>query len=95
MLPALHGRRDAGDLRPDHEGLRAGAPVLGGGEVIAAEVKEVVDMVVGREEPLHLAGRFVALHLPLSCRVGSAPARRARRRSGRPPATASASHRRW
>ena len=45
----------ARDLGPDHAGLRAGGSVLGGGEVIAAEIKEVVDMVVSREKPLCLA----------------------------------------
>jgi hypothetical protein len=34
--------------------------------VIAAEVKQVVDLIVGREEALGLAGRLEALHLPLS-----------------------------
>jgi hypothetical protein len=34
--------------------------------VIAAEVKEVVDRVVRREEALRLSRRFEALHLPLA-----------------------------
>jgi hypothetical protein len=50
------GSFGAGDLGPDREGLLACGPVLGGGDVIAAEVEEVVDLVVGREKPLRLAG---------------------------------------
>jgi hypothetical protein len=34
--------------------------------VLAAERKEVVDLVMSREEPLCLAGRFEPLHLPLA-----------------------------
>ena len=44
------------DLGPDREGLRPDGSVLAGGEVIAVEMEEVVDLVVGREEPLRLAG---------------------------------------
>jgi hypothetical protein len=40
--------------------------VLGGRNVIAAEVEQVVDLIVGREEALRLAGRFELFHLPLS-----------------------------
>src|SRR4051794_5610277 len=50
------GSLDARDLSPDREGLRADRSVLAGGEVIAVEMKEVVDLVVGREEALRLAG---------------------------------------
>src|SRR4051794_19775473 len=46
----------ASDLGPHREGLRAGGSVLDGRKVIAVEVEEVVDLVVGREEPLRLAG---------------------------------------
>src|SRR5215468_9827334 len=34
--------------------------------MVAAEMEEVVDLIVGGEEPLCLAGRFELLHLPLS-----------------------------
>ena len=44
------------DLGPDREGLRPDGSVLAGGEVIAVEMEEVIDLVVGREEPLRLAG---------------------------------------
>jgi hypothetical protein len=40
--------------------------VLGGSDMIAAEMEQVIDLIVGREEPLRLAGRFELLHLPLS-----------------------------
>ena len=40
--------------------------MLGSSDVIAAEMEEVVDLIVGGEEPLRLAGRFELLHLPLS-----------------------------
>jgi hypothetical protein len=40
--------------------------VLGGSEMIAAEMEEVVDLIASREESLRLAGRFELLHLPLS-----------------------------
>src|SRR3954462_7233613 len=50
------GSLDARDLSPDREGLRADGSVLAGGGVIAVEIKEVVDLVVGGEEPLRLAG---------------------------------------
>jgi hypothetical protein len=36
-----------------------------GGKVIAAEVKEVVDLIMGGEETLSLPGRLEPLHLPL------------------------------
>jgi hypothetical protein len=36
--------------------LRACGSVLGGGGMIATEVEEVVDLIVGREEPLYVAG---------------------------------------
>ena len=61
----------AADFRPDVEALRPGSSVLGGSDVIAAGVEQVVDLIVGREEALRLAGRFELLHLPLSsaCRL--------------------------
>jgi hypothetical protein len=43
-----------------------GGAVLGGGDVIAAERKEVVDLIMGRKKPLRLAGGFEPLHLPLA-----------------------------
>src|SRR4051812_47810511 len=53
------------------EGLRAGGSVRGGGDVLAAERKEVVDLIMGREEPLCLAGGLEPLHLPFAspCRL--------------------------
>ena len=45
--------------------------MLCGSDVTAAEVEEVIDLIVGREEALRLTGRFELLHLPLSsaCRL--------------------------
>jgi hypothetical protein len=34
--------------------------------MIAAEVEQVINLIVGGEEALRLAGRFELLHLPLS-----------------------------
>src|SRR5215217_4688341 len=45
-----------GDLGPGLEGLGPGGSILRGGEVIAAEVEEVVGLIVGREETLGLSG---------------------------------------
>ena len=45
--------------------------MLSGSDMIAAEVEQVINLVVGGEEALRLAGRFKLLHLPLSsaCRL--------------------------
>src|SRR3954451_7624511 len=40
--------------------------ILAGGDVVATEMKEVVDLVVGGEEALRLAGCFEPLYLPLA-----------------------------
>src|SRR5690349_18440878 len=37
----------ATDFRPDLECLDPGSPVLGGSDVVAAEMEEVVDLIVG------------------------------------------------
>jgi hypothetical protein len=44
------------DFGPDFEFLGPGCSVLGGSDMIAAEMEEVVDLIVGGEEPLRLAG---------------------------------------
>ena len=54
------------DFGPYLEFLGPGSSVLGGTDMIAAEMEEVIDLIVGREEPLRLAGGFELLHLPLS-----------------------------
>ena len=46
---------NASDLGPGLEGLGPGGSILGGGAVIAAEMKEIVDPVMGGEEALRLA----------------------------------------
>ena len=56
MLPILRGSRNTSDLGPGREGLGSCGSILDGSDVIAAEREEVVDLVVGREEPLRLAG---------------------------------------
>ena len=62
---------DAGDLGSNLEGLAAGGSILGGRHLVAAEMEEVADPVVGGEEALCLARRLETLHLPLSpsCRL--------------------------
>ncbi len=47
---------NAGDLGPNLKGLNPGGSILGGGHLMAAEVEEVVDLAMGGEETLRLAG---------------------------------------
>jgi len=51
LCPSGH----AGDLGPGLKGLGSGGSILAGRAVIAAEVEQVVDLIVGREEALGLA----------------------------------------
>src|SRR5690349_25119028 len=51
---------------PRLEGLGPGGAVLGSRHAVAGQEKEVVDLVVGGEEPLRLSGRLEALHLAFS-----------------------------
>ena len=48
----------AGDFGPDLESLALASSVLGSSDVIAAEMEEVVDLIMGRQEALRLAGGF-------------------------------------
>src|SRR5215207_9365698 len=59
------------DVRPRPERTRPRGAVLAGRDVVAAEMEEIADLVVGGEEALCLAGRLEALHLPFSspCRL--------------------------
>src|SRR4051794_17570988 len=66
MLPALPGRRGTRDRGPKLESPGPCGSVVDGGKVLAAERKEVVDLIMGREEPLRLTGRFEPLHLPFA-----------------------------
>ena len=50
LCPSGH----AGDRGPGLKGLGPGGSVLGGGAVIAAEMEEIVDLIVGGEEALGL-----------------------------------------
>ena len=54
--PWLCRSGDAGDLGPNPEGLGAVGPILGGRHLVAAEVEEAVNPVVGGEEALGMAG---------------------------------------
>src|SRR3954447_25971362 len=65
LCPSLCPSGHAGDRGPGLEGLGSGGSILDGGAVIAAEVEQVVDLIVSGEEALGLAGRLEALHLPL------------------------------
>ena len=47
---------NAGDVGPGLEGLGPGGSVMGGGEVVATEVEEVVGSVVGGEEAPRVPG---------------------------------------
>src|SRR4051812_17786516 len=62
LCPSGH----AGDLGPGLKGLGPGGSILDGGAVIAAEVEEIVDLIVSGEEALGLARRLEPLHLPFS-----------------------------
>ena len=46
----------AGNLSPDLKGTGPGGSILGGGAVIAAEIKQVIDLIMSGEEALGLAG---------------------------------------
>ena len=59
LCPSGH----AGDLGPGLEGLGPGGSIRVGGAVIAAEVEEIVDLIVSGEEALSLAGRLEPLPL--------------------------------
>ncbi len=54
------------DVCPRPECTRPRGAVLAGGDAVAAEMKEIADLVVGGEEALRLAWRLEALHLPFS-----------------------------
>ena len=43
----LYRNGNAADFRPDAECLRPGGSVLGGSDVIAAEMKQAIDLIVG------------------------------------------------
>src|SRR3712207_3381428 len=59
------------DVCPHLERTRPRGAVLARGEVVAAEMEEIADLVVGGEEALCLPGRLEPLHLPFSspCRL--------------------------
>jgi hypothetical protein len=57
---------NAADFCPDVESLAPGSSELGGSDMIPTDIKQVVDLIVGRQKALRLADRFELLHLPLS-----------------------------
>ena len=61
---------DAADLGPYVKGLCPEGSIPGGRNVAAAEMEEIVDLVVGEEEALCLAGQLEPLHLPFSSARG-------------------------
>ena len=52
LCPSSH----AGDLSPSLEGLGSGGSIPGSGDVVAAEVEEVGNLIVSGEEALNLTG---------------------------------------
>lgn len=56
--PWLRRGGDAGHPGPNLKGLDPGNSILGGWNMVAAEVEEVADPVVGGQEALRLAGRL-------------------------------------
>jgi hypothetical protein len=54
--PRLYRSGHAGDLRPGLKGLGPSGSILAGRDVVAVEMKEVVDLVVSGEEASSLAG---------------------------------------
>ena len=59
-------RSNPADIGPYLERMRPCGAVLAGGDAVAAEVEEVVDLVMGGEEALCLPRRLEPLHLPFS-----------------------------
>ena len=54
---------DTADFGPELELLRPSSSELGGSDMIATEIRQVVDLIVGGQKALRLAGRFELLHL--------------------------------
>src|SRR5215218_9515450 len=71
MLRTMRARTSGCRGNPADVGPRLERPlpcgsILAGGDVVAAEVEEVADLLVGGEEALCLPGRLEALHLAFS-----------------------------
>jgi hypothetical protein len=72
MLEQSSGRgSNLADISPHLEHTCPYGSRRAGGDVVAAEMEEIADLIVGREEPLCLPRRLEALHLPFSssCRL--------------------------
>src|SRR3954467_13111519 len=67
--PGWHGSSSCGsnsaDVDPHLKRTSPCSSILAGRDVVAAEMEEVVDLVVGGEEALGLPGRLEPLHLSL------------------------------
>ena len=57
---------DAGDVAPNLEGTVTGGTVIVGGQEVATELEEVVDLAVAGKEPLDVPPRLKSLHPPFS-----------------------------
>src|SRR4051812_694368 len=62
----LRSTGDAGNIAPSLEGTGTGGTVIVGGQEVATELEEVVDLAVAGEEPLGVARRLEPLHVPFS-----------------------------
>jgi hypothetical protein len=62
----LYQPSNAGDLGPGLKRLAPGYSILFSGQVVAAEIKEVVDASMDGEKTVCLAGRLEALYRPFS-----------------------------
>jgi hypothetical protein len=62
----LCGLLDAADVVPRLEGAGAIGAIIGRGHTVAGKEEEGVDLVVGGQEALSLAGRLEPLHLAFS-----------------------------
>ena len=72
MLPILRGSRDTGDLRPKLEGPGPCGSVVGGGDILTAERKEVVDQLselgLAPLKPAGIVGAWLVL-TAIVCKV--------------------------
>ena len=57
---------NAGDIMPGLEGTVTGGAMVDGGQAVAAELEEVVNLAVTEEEPLGMPRRLEPLHLSFS-----------------------------
>ena len=65
-ITVSNGGRYSGRLTPGAESPITGNTIIGCGNTMATELKEIVNAAVSRKETLCLPRRFEALHLSLS-----------------------------